>query len=65
MDEPLSSLDQARKKELIGHIDQIPAKFGLSVLYVTHDAFEAEALADRVLFIENGRLGPSRALAPA
>ncbi|MDR2456208.1 MAG: ATP-binding cassette domain-containing protein, partial [Deltaproteobacteria bacterium] len=35
MDEPLSSLDQARKKELIGHIDQIPAKFGLSVLYVT------------------------------
>lgn len=58
MDEPLSSLDLARKSELIGHIDQIPPRFGLSVLYVTHDVFEAEALADNVLPLREGRLGP-------
>jgi molybdate transport system ATP-binding protein len=57
MDEPLSSLDKARKSELIGHIGQIPPKFGLSVLYVTHDPLEAEALADRVLPLRCGRLG--------
>ena len=62
MDEPLSSLAQARKSELISHIDKIPPLFGLSVLYVTHDAREAEALADYVIPLRNGRLGPSRGI---
>ena len=62
MDEPLSSLDQARKGELIDHIGQIPAKFGLSILYVTHDPAEAEALADHVLPLKAGRLGDLRDL---
>jgi molybdate transport system ATP-binding protein len=56
MDEPLSSLDQARKHELIGHIGQIPREFSLNVLYVTHDLAEAEALADNVLPLRGGRL---------
>jgi molybdate transport system ATP-binding protein len=64
MDEPLSSLDQGRKDELVAHIDQIPPRFGLSVLYVTHDAAEARALADNVLPLVDGRLGPETAFQP-
>jgi molybdate transport system ATP-binding protein len=58
MDEPLSSLDQARKDELVEHIGRIPERFGITILYVTHDSAEAEALADSFLPIEGGRLRP-------
>jgi len=55
LDEPSSSLDprqRARLWEFIGGL----AKLGTSVLYSTHDVYEAQQHADRVLALEDGRL---------
>ncbi|EGF89446.1 molybdenum import ATP-binding protein modC 1 [Asticcacaulis biprosthecium C19] len=54
MDEPLSSLDGDAKAGLIPVIAAIGKT--LPVLYVSHDAFEIERLADRVLRLSKGRL---------
>ena len=56
MDEPLSSLDRPRKREIVPHIEALPDKFGVPVLYVTHDVDEVARLASNVLFIDNGRV---------
>jgi molybdate transport system ATP-binding protein len=55
MDEPLSSLDVARKRELIPLIKSLPARFGLPILYVTHDVDELVQLADEVLLLSRGQ----------
>lgn len=56
MDEPLSSLDDAAKAELLPLIKQIGEQ--TPILYVTHDAAEVAALADRVLHMADGRVTP-------
>ena len=55
MDEPLSSLDRRRKRELLPLIRSLPVRFGLTVLYVTHDLDELVRLADRVVLLQGGR----------
>lgn len=56
MDEPLSSLDGAAKADILPLIKQIGAQ--TPILYVTHDAAEVAALADRVLHMADGRVMP-------
>lgn len=56
MDEPLSSLDVARKREILPHIERLPAAFGVPVLYVTHDLDEVARLATSVLLLGAGRV---------
>src|SRR5690606_25333563 len=56
MDEPLSSLDRPRKREIVPHIAALPEKFGVPVVYVTHDIDEVARLASTVLFIDGGRI---------
>jgi molybdate transport system ATP-binding protein len=36
MDEPLASLDDARKEEMLPFIKDLNARFGIQVLYVSH-----------------------------
>src|SRR4030095_1642710 len=48
MDEPLSNLDARLREEVRDEIKNLSRKFGIAVLYVTHDQVEAMALADRV-----------------
>lgn len=55
MDEPLSSLDVARKKEILPHIESLPDRFGIPVVYVTHDTDELVRVADYVLLLSNGQ----------
>ena len=55
MDEPLSSLDNERKEDLMGYVASIPGGFGVPILYVTHSTDELSRLADGVLEIEGGR----------
>lgn len=55
MDEPLSSLDLARKRELLPLIRSLPARFGLPILYVTHSIDEIVYLADSVVLLAGGR----------
>ena len=55
MDEPLSSLDLARKRELKPLIRSLPSRFGLPILYVTHSIDEIVYLADSVVLLAGGR----------
>ena len=56
MDEPLSSLDVARKKEIVPHIEKLPELFGVPVLYVTHNVDEVARLANDVVLLTAGRI---------
>jgi molybdate transport system ATP-binding protein len=56
MDEPLSSLDVGRKREIVPHIEKLPAAFGVPVLYVTHNVDEVARLATDVVLLSAGRI---------
>ena len=56
MDEPLSSLDVGRKREILPLIEQLPRQFGVPVLYVTHNVDEVARLASHVLLLAGGRV---------
>ncbi len=56
LDEPLSALDAALRKELRGELRALLKRIGMTALYVTHDQEEALALADRVAVMRDGRL---------
>jgi len=56
MDEPLSSLDVARKREIIPHIERLAETFGVPVLYVTHNIDEVARLADDMLLMRAGTI---------
>jgi len=56
MDEPLSSLDVGRKREIVPHIERLPETFGVPVLYVTHNVDEVTRLAADVLLINSGTI---------
>ena len=65
MDEPLSNLDARLREEVRDEIKNLSRKFGIAVLYVTHDQVEAMALADRVAVMSKGKVLAMRAAAPA
>lgn len=51
LDEPLSSLDRARREEIMGLIERLRDALGLPILMVTHDRGEAERLGNRIVEI--------------
>jgi molybdate transport system ATP-binding protein len=56
MDEPLASLDAARKAEVIPYLEALRRDAGLPIFYVTHDVTEAARLGDRMLTLRGGRI---------
>ena len=54
MDEPLASLDAARREEIMGVIERIRDELELPILYVSHDAAEVARLAGEVVAIGGG-----------
>ncbi|MFV0679636.1 molybdenum ABC transporter ATP-binding protein [Ottowia sp.] len=56
MDEPLASLDGARKAELLPYFDRLSRELALPVLYVTHALDEVARLANHVLLLAQGRV---------
>lgn len=46
LDEPLSFVDRARREEILRLIERLRDELQLPMLYVTHDAAEAERLGD-------------------
>jgi sulfonate transport system ATP-binding protein len=57
LDEPLGALDALTRIEMQALISALWQAFGFTALLVTHDVSEAIALADRVVLIEDGRIG--------
>ena len=51
MDEPLSSLDAARREEILRVIERIRDELKIPILYVSHDPAEVERLAGAVVTI--------------
>lgn len=49
LDEPLSSLDRARREEIMRAIEHVRDVLGLPILMVTHDPGEAERIGTRVV----------------
>jgi molybdate transport system ATP-binding protein len=56
LDEPLASLDSARKAEILPFLIRLKTALRLPVLYVTHDLDEVTRLADSMVLLEAGRV---------
>ena len=56
MDEPLASLDSARKAEILPYLARLKTALLLPVLYVTHALDEAAQLADSLVLVEAGKV---------
>lgn len=55
-DEPFSALDSATRDTLRDELTDFVREAQVPAIYVTHDQFEAQALADRVAIVDDGRL---------
>jgi thiamine transport system ATP-binding protein len=62
LDEPFASLGPALRREMLDLVRELNARHSMTILMVTHHPDDAQALADSVAYIENGRVV---ALAPA
>ncbi len=56
MDEPLSSLDDERKRRIASDLLGLQGQFDFTLIYVTHDRGEADMLASRVCLLRDGRV---------
>lgn len=56
MDEPLASLDQQSKDEILPYLDRLAHTLALPVLYVTHSPQESARLARELVIMEAGRV---------
>ncbi len=54
MDEPLASLDEESKQEILPHLDRLRDELDVPVLYVSHSTEEVARLADHLALMEEG-----------
>ncbi|MCR9086644.1 MAG: molybdenum ABC transporter ATP-binding protein [Rhodobacteraceae bacterium] len=55
-DEPLSSLDDARKAEILPYFERLRDEIQVPILYVSHSAVEVARLATTVIALQDGRI---------
>lgn len=68
LDEPLAGVDRARRDRILPYVLRIRRELHVPLVYVTHDETELNAIADRVLQLEDGRVvsaGPPVTRPPA
>jgi molybdate transport system ATP-binding protein len=56
MDEPIASLDRARRDEILPFLDGLHAALSVPVIYVSHSIDEVIRLCDYLLVMERGRI---------
>ena len=56
MDEPLASLDAARRQEIFPWLARLRDELKMPMLYVTHSAEEVTRLADHLLVLDTGQI---------
>jgi molybdate transport system ATP-binding protein len=56
MDEPLASLDEARKSDVLPFIAKLTREFQIPILYVSHSLNEVLNLADTIVILNAGRV---------
>ncbi len=58
LDEPFAALGPALRQEMLALVAEIAQAEGLSVVMVTHDPADAQALTDQSIFVEDGLAHP-------
>jgi len=56
LDEPLGSLDEERKEDILPYLVRLRDEAGIPMVYVSHDAAEMRKLATQVAIIQRGRV---------
>src|SRR5262249_39508402 len=56
LDEPLASLDGARKREILPYLVRLRDEGGIPMIYVSHHAPELRRIATAVVLLEGGRV---------
>jgi molybdate transport system ATP-binding protein len=57
LDEPLASLDAARKREILPYLERLRDEVGIPMVYVSHHAGELRRIATSVVRLDAGRVG--------
>jgi peptide/nickel transport system ATP-binding protein len=55
-DEPVSSLDVSIRAQILNLLEQMKARYGLTMLFVAHDLAVVKAVSDRVAVMYLGKL---------
>jgi molybdate transport system ATP-binding protein len=56
LDEPLGSLDQDRKAEILPYLERLRDEENIPMVYVSHDPDETRRLAGHVVMLKHGRI---------
>jgi molybdate transport system ATP-binding protein len=56
LDEPLGSLDEERKAEILPYLIRLRDETGVPMVYVSHDADEMRQLATQIVMLKRGRV---------
>jgi molybdate transport system ATP-binding protein len=56
LDEPLASLDAARKREILPYLERLRDEAGVPMIYVSHHAGELRRIATAVVRLDAGRV---------
>lgn len=56
MDEPLASLDDARKSEVFPYLERLRTELSIPIVYVSHALDEVARLADDLVLLQRGRM---------
>jgi len=56
LDEPLGSLDEGRKVEILPYLVRLRDEANVPMVYVSHDAAEMRQLATQIVMLRNGRV---------
>jgi molybdate transport system ATP-binding protein len=56
MDEPLGSLDEGRKVEILPYLARLRDEANVPMVYVSHDAAELRQLATQIVMLRGGRV---------
>jgi len=62
LDEPLASLDAARKREILPYLERMRDEVGVPMVYVSHQAAELRRIATAVVRLEAGRVAAAGGL---
>ena len=55
MDEPLASLDENLKQEILPFLDQLHRKINIPILYISHNIEEVQRLCNNIIVLESGK----------
>jgi len=61
LDEPLASLDDPRKAEILPFLERLRDEIGIPMLYVTHSMDEVARMADHLVLLDRGKVAAAGA----